>query len=156
MPSLPPRLTLLLIDMPQYVELSDLEGQIPPQFLLQALDDDGDGVMDAWPVVQAAAAEDVDALLEGRFPVPLTMTPLPRIIRMAARTFACELCYRRRGVADADNPWKGRADAVRKQLEKITAGDLQLSVQPPPPDPAPAGSIVVFDSALGSPGRILG
>lgn len=138
-----------------YVELADLEGQIPPAFLVQALDDDADGVIDAWQVVQATACEDVDSLLEGRFAVPLTMSPLPRLIRMAARAFACELCYRRRSTPDPENPWKGRADAMRKQLMSITAGDLQLSVQPAPPDPAPAGSVVIFDSSLGAPGRPL-
>jgi len=139
-----------------YVDLADLNGQIPARFLTQALDDDGDGVIDAWEQVQTIVGEDVDSLLEGRFPVPLTMNPIPRIIRMAARAFACELCYRRRGTADSDNPWKSRADALRKTLQMITAGDVQLSVSPAPPDPAPAGSVIVFDSGLGGPGRILG
>lgn len=141
-----------------YIELSDLNGQIPPQFLVQALDDDNDGVVDAWTQVQTAACEDVDALLEGRFAVPLTLDPLPKIIKRAAVAFACELCYRRRSTPDDQNPWKGRADAFRKTLAMITAGDLKLSVSPKAEDAAvdPAGSIIVHDSALGAPGRMLG
>lgn len=141
-----------------YVELTDLEGQIPPPFLIQALDDNGDGEIDAWPQVQASAQEDVDALLEGRFAVPLTLSPLPRIIRRAAVAFACELCYRRRGLTDAENPWKSRAEAFRKLLTSITAGDLKLSVTPDADAVAvdPPGSVIVFDSGLGAPGRILG
>ena len=138
-----------------YLALSDLEGQIPPQFLIQALDDDNDGVVDAWEQVQASAAEDVDALLEGRFTVPLTLSPLPKIIKRAAIAFACELCYRRRGTADAENPWKGRADAFRKILAAITAGDLRLAAGPEAVavQPADAGSIVTWESELGEPGR---
>lgn len=142
-----------------YVEYSDMEGQIPAQFLIQALDDDNDGVVDAWTQVQTSAADDVDALLEGRFTVPLTLTPLPKIIKRAAIAFACELCYRRRATSDSDNPWKGRADAFRKILQAITAGDLRLAAGPEAvaAQPAPGGSILTWDSELGEPGhRILG
>lgn len=141
-----------------YLTLADLNGQIPPQFLIQALDDDNDGVVDAWDQVQTAVQEDVDALLEGRFAVPLTLDPMPRIIKRACVAFACELCYRRRGTADADNPWKSRADAFRKTLGMINVGDLKLSVSPNAEAVAvdPAGSVIVHDSALGSPGRVLG
>ncbi len=144
--------------MPDYLALSDLNGQIPPQFLIQALDDDNDAVIDAWDVVKAAVQEDVDALLEGRFAVPLTLTPMPKVIKRACVAFACELCYRRRGTSDADNPWKGRADSFRKILAAITSGDLKLSVQPHAEDVAvdPAASVITFESGLGAPGRLLG
>ena len=142
-----------------YLELSDLTGQIPPQFLTQALDDNNDGYIDAWDQVQAAVQEDVDALLEGRFAVPLTLSPMPKIIKRACVAFACELCYRRRATTDADNPWKGRADAFRKTLSMITTGDLKLSVSPHAEDAAvdPAASVITFDSGMGNPGsRIMG
>lgn len=142
-----------------YVEYSDLVGQIPPQDLIKALDDDGDGIVDAWEIVQSSAADDVDALLEGRFTVPLTLNPLPKIIKRAAVAFVCELCYRRRSTPDADNPWKGRADAFRKILMSITAGDLKLAAGPEAvaAQPAPSGSILTWESELGEPGRrILG
>lgn len=143
--------------MSDYLALADLNGQIPPQFLIQALDDDNDGVVDAWDAVKAIVQEEVDALLEGRFAVPLTFDPMPKIIKRAATAFACELCYRRRSTPDADNPWKGRADAFRKTLAMISAGDLKLSVAPKA-DAAvidPPASIITFDSALGAPGRPL-
>lgn len=144
--------------MPDYLTLSDLNGQIPPQFLIQALDDDNDGVVDAWDVVRVAVQDDVDALLEGRFAVPLTLDPMPKVIKRACVAFACELCYRRRSTPDADNPWKGRADSFRKILSAITAGDLKLSVQPHADDAAvdPPASIITFESKLGAPGRMLG
>lgn len=144
--------------MPDYLALTDLNGQIPPQFLIQALDDDNDGVVDAWDEVRVAVQDDVDALLEGRFAVPLTLSPMPKVIKRACVAFACELCYRRRGTSDADNPWKGRADAFRKTLAMITAGDLKLSVSPPADAAAvdPPGAIIIHESGLGAPGRMLG
>jgi phage gp36-like protein len=140
-----------------YIELSDIKSEIPTQHLVQALDDDGDGEIDAWAEVQTAACEDVDALLEGRFAVPLTLSPLPRIIKRAAIAIACDRCYRRRGTPDQENPWKSRADAFVKMLKSITAGELKLSVVPDA-DAAvadPAGSVIIHDSPLGPPGRIL-
>lgn len=139
-----------------YIELSDLDGEIPPDFLTQALDDDHDQVIDAWEKVQTSACEEVDSLLEGRFRVPLQLNPLPKIIKRAAVAFACELCYRRRSVPDQDNPWASRANALRKTLQMITAGDLQLSVEPTPPEPFEAGTIHSWESKLGAPGRPLG
>ena len=142
-----------------YVDLSDLNGQIPLPFLTQALDDNNDGVIDAWDVVQTAVQEDVDSMLEGRFAVPLTFSPMPKIIKRACVALACELCYRRRATSDSDNPWKGRADAMRKILMAITAGDLKLSVAPHAEDAAvdPAASVITFDSGMGRPGgRIMG
>ncbi len=138
-----------------YLELADLNGQIPPQFLVQALDDDNDGVVDAWAQVQTSAADDVDALLEGRFTVPLTLDPLPKIIKRAAIAFACELCYRRRSTPDSDNPWKGRADSFRKILAAITAGDLKLAAGPAAiaAQPDDVGGILTWESELGTPGR---
>jgi phage gp36-like protein len=144
--------------MPDYLQFSDLDGEIPLQFLTQALDDDNDGVIDMWEKVKASTQGDVDALLEGRFAVPLTFSPMPRVINKAAVAFFCERCYRRRNTPDADNPWKGRADAFRKILAAITSGDLKLSVQPHAEDAAvdPPASVIVFESGLGAPGRMLG
>lgn len=144
--------------MPDYLALADLNGQIPPQFLISALDDDNDGTIDAWEVVRVAVQDDIDAALEGRFVVPLTFEPMPKVVKRAAVAFACELCFRRRGTLDADNPWKGRADAFRKILMAMNTGDLKISVQPHAEDAAvdPAASIITFESGLGAPGRLLG
>jgi hypothetical protein len=83
---------------------------------------------------------------------------MPKVIKRAAVAFACELCYRRRSTADADNPWKGRADAFRKILAGIQTGDINFAVQPHTDDAAvdPAASIITFESGLGAPGRLLG
>lgn len=145
--------------MPAYVELNDLKGEIPAPFLIQALDDDNDGVVDAWSLVQTSVQEEVDSLLEGRFTVPLTLDPMPKVIKRACVALACELCYRRRSTPDKDNPWAGRASAMRKMLAAITAGELKLNATEAAvaAQPAEAAGIVIFDSKLGTPGgRILG
>jgi phage gp36-like protein len=138
-----------------YLTFADLEAEIPTAFLIQALDDDNDGIVDAWDKVQASAAEEVDSLLEGRFTVPLELDPLPKIIKRAAVAFACELCYRRRSTPDKDNPWADRAKAFRKTLAAISTGDLKLDAGPAAvaAQPATAGGVISWQSELGTPGR---
>ncbi len=142
-----------------YLELSDLEGEIPPDYLIESLDDNNDGEIDAWSEVQAKTCEEIDAILERRFAIPITFDPLPKIFRQAAIAIACYRCYRRRQVADEQNPFTDTAKAMRKTLNMIADGQIKLSVTPDS-DAAvanPAASVIVFDSGLGTPGRgILG
>lgn len=120
-----------------YVELTDLKGDIPDEFLTQALDDDGDGEADAgnWDAVANKASEDVDAFLESRFPVPFA-TPYPAVVKRSARIFALEKLYLKRGVQP--NPWTKQADAMRDKLEKIGNGDEPLSAAVSPSTPSGA------------------
>lgn len=114
-----------------YVALSDLEGRIPPAFLTQALDDDGDGEADAWDAVAASADGAVDGLLATRFSTPFT-EPVPQVVTFAAILFACELCYKRRSVANEQNPFYEDAKAMRVKLASIAMGKepLQPGVKP--------------------------
>lgn len=143
-----------------YIELSDLTGSIPAHDLIRALDDDNDKAIDAaaWAKVQADACEEVDAHLESRYATPITLTPLPRIIKRAAIAFACELCYRRRGTSDELNPWSKQAAAFRKQLSAIQAGELKLSSSPDSDAAAPDAPAVIIteESPMGSGGTRLG
>ena len=141
-----------------YIELTDLKGSIPANFYTPGLDDDGDGVVDAWSEVSADVDEAIDALLEGRFEVPLTLQPLPRTIKVAAKIFACELLYRRRNTPDDQNPWFKLANGQRTRLASITAGELKLSVVPNADAVTPdaAASVVLLESGLGRPDRMLG
>ncbi len=143
-----------------YISLSDLTGEIPAQDLIRGLDDNNDKAIDApvWAKVQQDSCEDVDALLEGRFAVPITLSPLPLTLKRAAVAFACERIYRRRGTPDDANPWKGRADAFRKILALIQAGDLKLSASPnsDAAAPDPVATIITETSPLGTGGSRLG
>jgi len=138
-----------------YLTLTDLEGKIPPAFLNEALDDDRDGVIDAFDRVAADVSEAIDGILSTRYQVPFTT--VPRVVSAAAKTLAAEQCYKRRGVPDDKNPWKTDADAMRKLLHSIARGEIQLQVSTPAVEAvAPSASIVLETSRLGSPGRTLG
>lgn len=108
-----------------YVELEDVRAMIPDTFLTQALDDNSDGVIDAWEIVQLAASEGVDGLLSTRYATPFTSPP--KFVKLSARVFAAEICYRRRGTPDAENPYFKQAESLRKLLAQIAAGEIALS-----------------------------
>lgn len=112
-----------------YVALADIKGRIPEAFLTQALDDDGDGVIDAWDLVAADADSAVNALLSVRYETPLT-APVPAVATEGARVAACYLCYQRRGTPDETNPWAGRYELYFGKdglLTKIALGKAALS-----------------------------
>jgi phage gp36-like protein len=112
----------------QYVQMSDVNGRIPAPFLLEALDDNQDGVVDVevWQAIQADVQAAIDGKLGQRYPVPF-LAPLPAIVSDAARLFACELLYKRRGSADKVNPWFEEADKMRAKLDLIGAGKQPLT-----------------------------
>ncbi|HEY8898873.1 MAG TPA: phage protein Gp36 family protein [Chthoniobacterales bacterium] len=127
-----------------YLTLDNLRGAIPAAHLLEALDDDNDGAEDAgiFDLVAAQAGEQIDGLLSARFTVPFA-APLPSLVSLAARTFACELIYKRRGVEDDKNPWAAQANALRKQLQAIGSN---LSPAPTDfPTVAKLGAVIIAE-----------
>jgi hypothetical protein len=109
-----------------YTTQAQLETEIPPPHLIEALDDDGDGVADAGQLdaVIASASQAVDALLSPRFSVPFA-DPAPAPVREAAFAFAGEKIYLRRPQGER-NPFKTRADFWREHLAKIGRGEAEL------------------------------
>jgi len=110
-----------------YVELSQIEGRLPRKHLLEALDDDDDGVIDqtAWELVQADVSLAIEGPLSARFGVPFA-APFPPAVALAARIFALEMLYIRRGTPKDQNPWTEHANAAREKLDKVGAGELSL------------------------------
>jgi phage gp36-like protein len=117
--------------MPDYVTMADITGMIPGPFLVEGLDDDGDGQADpaVWTQVAADVRQAIDGVLGARFEVPFA-NPLPAVVVNAAKIFAAEQIYTRRGRTDANgkliNPFTKQADAIRKQLATIASGDEPL------------------------------
>lgn len=115
--------------MPDYVTMSDISGRLPAAFLIQALDDDNDGAADAgvWTQIAADVKGRIDGILGTKYAVPFE-NPLPAIVTEAARVFACEALYTRRGFATKENnPWLERADKIMAVLKDIATGKIQLT-----------------------------
>ena len=112
--------------MPAYVTIADLAADIPLKFLRQAIHDSAtDGLTDDQAFVPVAdkASEDVDALLSDRFIVPFVGT-IPKLVRRAARIFALEKLYLKRGIAGTSNPWSQQAGEIRDDLRTCGKGIL--------------------------------
>ena len=120
-----------------YVIMSDVAGRIPGPFLIQALDDNADGLADAdvWDKIASDTAEEIDGVLGKRYPVPFT-APIPAFVSRAAKIIAADLIYKRRGAEK--NPYADDAAAVRKELETLSKGEERLT-------PVPAGSGLISE-----------
>jgi phage gp36-like protein len=109
--------------------MSDINGRLPSAFLIQALDDDEDGSADAaaWAAVVADVQSKIDGILGTRYSVPFT-NPIPAVVLDAAKTFACDFIYARRGMTtEESNPWMDRAEKTFETLKEIAAGKLPLT-----------------------------
>lgn len=111
-----------------YVLQSEIEADIPPTFLVEALDDDNDGQADAglWDKVAESVATEIDGTLGQRFAVPFS-SPIPAIVKQAAKVFSLEKLYARRGTPEAQNPWAKQAAAFREKLTRIAKGEEPLT-----------------------------
>jgi phage gp36-like protein len=128
-----------------YITQSDLESRVPPAFIVQALDDDGDGEADAglWDKVASAVDAQINGRLEGRYAVPLA-APVPAVVIEAALVLAAEALYLRRGISGDQNPWSKQADGIRDRLERIGSGKEALKNEV---SPARSGGAVIGEPA---------
>lgn len=111
-----------------YTTRAKVEAKIPPAFVLEALDDDGDATEDTgvFDTVVDTAGDEIEGYLEGRYALPLAT--VPTLLKNAGLIFTCESLYERRGYVSENNPWHGRANRMRDQLEAIRDGDAALDV----------------------------
>lgn len=129
-----------------YVTLDSLRALLPAQHILEALDDDNDGAEDdgVWDTIAAAAQEGVDGLLSGRFAVPFS-APVPALVLQAAKIFAAEIIYQRRGVEADKNPWTSQAKALRLRLTEL--GDSNAPAPTDFPGVAKAAAVIIGETA---------
>jgi hypothetical protein len=101
------------------MEYTDLAGLIPSANIVQALDDDGDGVADtaAWTSVQAIAADRIADCFGG--PAPARHATAAA---WALKVFLCEILYGRRGLSEGRNPFTTQAAAAETRLRKLATG----------------------------------
>lgn len=131
-----------------YITLTDLQGLIPGPFLAQALDDDGDGQADPAVLNQvlADASQQVDAALGAKAPFS---NPLPAKVVNAAKYFAVEQLYKRRGKPD-ENPFKDDIKAIRDDLAAVKAGTTTLTAKITPGKPAVTAVTAPAASTVGN------
>lgn len=115
-----------------YHTRQSIAADVPAEFLLEALDDDRDGVEDAglYDQIAANASEAVDAYIGARYPTPWSGT-VPALLSRASRVFCLETLYTRRGYSedtDPPNPWHGLAEGLRARLGRIADGTEPLIV----------------------------
>jgi len=138
-----------------YVELKQLDGLIPHNLIVEALDDNKDGEIDeaAWNAVVAAVDASIDGPLSARYAVPLAL-PFPPVVRDGSIILTCEALYLRRGVIPEQNPFLSRANAIRARLDKIGSGEIALT--PTSVKGSPSGAVICEPTRLGPVDRLLG
>ncbi|MBI5770858.1 MAG: DUF1320 family protein [Verrucomicrobia bacterium] len=114
--------------MPAYIIMATLTAEMPPQFVAQALDDDGDGAADAglFDQLVANAQTEIDGILGQRFEVPFS-NPIPSVVVDACTKLVAEKLYARRGFSGDKNPWEKKAAEVRAELKAIAKGERPLT-----------------------------
>lgn len=117
---------------PIYTTLAQVKAKLPHDFIIEALDDDKDGLMDeeVWTAVAEDAADQVDGRLGMRYTVPLDPAALPAVVNAASLLFVLETLYQRRGYGTEEtNPFLVSARAARKELAAIGNGETPLTPQ---------------------------
>lgn len=140
-----------------YVTESELRAVVPDQYRDAALADLSGGTtadLGLLNAVLSAASTEVDALIEGRIHLPLSL-PLPAKLRTAALYIALEILFLRRGV-ELSAALADKVQFWREWLSKIGEGDLRLSPSEAPSHQTPAGAIATRPSLTGSHGLIGG
>ncbi|HPL75679.1 MAG TPA: DUF1320 domain-containing protein [Candidatus Sumerlaeota bacterium] len=109
-----------------YCELSDIEVYLDADAVTALADDDGDGTADATVIAEAIASADaeVDAYISSQYSTPLTTVPV--IVRRLAAKLAAHFLYLRRTEANIPEKWNIEIREVRRMLERIGRGEMQL------------------------------
>lgn len=113
------------------IQRAAIEAEFDAEHLAEALDDDGDGAEDPglFESLAAQAAEEVEARAE----LVALAHPAPpaSFLERAAVACLCAMLFRRRGVADDQNPFAGKEKAAFDLLDKLAAGDIAARTAAP-------------------------
>ena len=110
-----------------YLNRNDIEAEFDATHLARFLDDSGDGAEDEGLFNSLADAVDNEILgIIAALPVAI-VTNLQSYLRYAAKVLFCDMAYRRKGVANGDNPHSKIAETVRERLKDIQNGTLNFA-----------------------------
>lgn len=109
-----------------YLVRADIEAALPPQFITEALDDDGDRVEDfgLYDKLAAKIQSEIDGELSRRYTLPLSTVPAR--LRSGAADLLCELLYKRRSIPADQNPHTAAANTFRTWLADVAAAKTPL------------------------------
>jgi hypothetical protein len=101
------------------MDWKELEGELPREHLVEALDDNGDGEADAaaWAAAQADAQERIADAFGGAVPARHAGAAA-----YARKMFLCEMLFRRRGLSGDRNPFSAQAAKAEDRLRRLATG----------------------------------
>lgn len=131
-----------------YTTRAQVETEIPPAKLVEALDDNADGTEDTgmFDALVTGAATEVDGILGQSFSVPFASGEEPAVVKQAALLFVCEKVYRRRGLYGVANPFTAQAKDMRAKLDRIARKEEPLT--PAVQSEKPSVSLITEDSRV--------
>lgn len=113
------------------MEWLELAGEMPPEQIVQALDDNKDGEADAsaWALVQSGADERIRDCFGGPTPAKFSQTTA-----FARKVFILETLFTRRGFVGRENPYAGKADGAERRLRALAGGSESVEAGSAGPD----------------------
>lgn len=130
-----------------YIEENDVIPDLPQRFLDEALADGQDVV--TFEAIAQRASEAVDGILAARYAVPLDEdSDSFAVAKEAARIFALETLYKRRGYFGDQNPWTEQAKEQREFLRKVASKKAELA--PGTPNKKTGVSVIKEDARSNS------
>lgn len=129
-----------------YFTLEHLEALIPLSHLTEGLDDDGDGIEEAFAKVRTAVENRVNGMLSARYAVPITTDEagVTAFLADVCTLMAAAMVLSRRGIPAEQWPFKGDHSAATARLKAIAKGEEPLSHVTQPANDA---SVIISEDA---------
>jgi len=111
-----------------YSVAADIAKYLDSAAVIALADDDADGVADTTVLTEAIAAADaeIDGYLGSHYSTPLSSVPV--IIRRMSAKLAIYNLYLRRPEAEMPGKWEAEVKDVRRMLDLIARGTMQLGL----------------------------
>lgn len=112
-----------------YFTLDQLSFIIPASRLTEGLDDDGNGVEDAFTKVREAAENRINGMLAARYTVPIpagAYAGADAFLADVGCLIAAAMIYTRRGIPAEEWPFKGEHSSAMARLRAIAKGEEKL------------------------------
>ena len=112
--------------MSLYVYRSDIEAEIDNEHLTKFLADSETGEETEGLFTKLADAVDAEILGNIASLPQDVITALQAYLRHCGKVLFCSMAFRRKGVADEQNPFAKLAEGVRERLSEIQKGDVSF------------------------------